>query len=340
MKSLIYITAYAKTEDKRNILRECIKSCKKLNMDILISSHAPLPEDIIQMVDYYVYDADNRFNNGSQHILWRSHNNVTAYKFLKYSYEFTIIKLIRNALYLAKANGYDLVLGTDFDNIFSDEDIEKLKSLKQQMIDEDKDFIFFHPEHAYWILDGEPLYGIYYDLYVTCAKLDKFFDTFDSYFPKTIEEYNKTMAYVDKNKPQCLEYYFYDAFKHKKRNAIIINQYIKEYLSSSQINISNIESHREVILLIPDDKGNNYLYTENTNKAPRTFKIRIGDVEAEHTLSDNTESFRVIKLTNDCTIEVAVYDNGTLIDTTVLEYQQDRHHEYQLNGRIEFSENR
>lgn len=59
MDTCISVGSFANTEEKQNILRECIKSLKQLNLPILIVSHTPLPYDIQEMVEYYFYDKNN-----------------------------------------------------------------------------------------------------------------------------------------------------------------------------------------------------------------------------------------------------------------------------------------
>jgi len=61
MKDLILITAFCNTTEKENYLRNLVSVIKKeSNFDILITSHSVLPEDIINSVDYYFYDKENK----------------------------------------------------------------------------------------------------------------------------------------------------------------------------------------------------------------------------------------------------------------------------------------
>jgi len=340
MKSLLFIKAYAKTEDKRNILRKCIESCKLLGFDIALTSHSVLPEDIVNSVQYYVYDFDNRFNNGEHHLTWKRIDNITVNRRAQRSHEFPIIKLIRNVLCLAKANGYEFVYGTDFDNIYHPDDIKKLLELKERMIREEKDFIFFHPSHASWTLDGEPLVGIYYDMYVYGGRLDKFFEIFDSYFPKTLEEYNKVMAYMEKGKPQLFEYYFYDAFKQRKRNTVIVDSYVKDYLDKSSINESNINSHNTVVEILPSNSRGHFLHISNEGINDYVFDVYINNNKVvTHVLSakELSSSFVVIELVEECDVRVDILENNILVETHNLPYRKDKHPEYARLGNIELS---
>lgn len=334
-KGIVCIPAYVNNEQRKEILKNCITSCKKLGMDIMVVSHSVLPEDIIKMVDYYVYDSDNTFSNGSHIILWKLFSGVKINILSKYSHEYPILKLIRNMLHTAKANGYTFFYAVDFDNIFSEEDIDKLLQLKLQAINEDKDFIFFYPENASWELDGEQVRGVYYDLYVYGGDVNKFLQVFDAYFPTTLDEYNKTLAFVSKGKPQCLEYYFYDAFKTKKSRSLIINSYVNEYLSSSKINESVLDTP-PVVTILPTDNGKYYLYIANDTLTECKFTVNMHGTNTEYLLTGVPiyDSYKLIELVDDCQITVNVSNSYSGNKTYNLEFSKQFHQEYLSNGII------
>lgn len=339
MKSLLYITAYAPTVDKQELLMRCIESCKALGVDILISSHAPLPEHIIRSVDYFIYDTDNRFSKSEGICFWKQVGNTTINIFGKKSHEFPIIKAIRNALYIAKGNGYEFMYGTDFDNIFSAEDIEKLIELKNRVVMEDKEVFFFYPPDASWILDGVSLKGIYYDIYVFGGYTNTILDAFDSYFPKTLEEYNDTLGHMVPNRPQCLEHYFYNAFQGVREKTLTINSYVKEYLTSSIINASTLNSTSCWIL--PASDGKHYVYMTNDNVEDYTFNVLVDDVHRMAlSLNGRTieQSFHLMELTEDCSIRVEVYNLDNLINTHYLEYRVHDTDKYVKDGNIQIKD--
>ena len=61
MKDLLLITSYCPDEIRENILRELINSLSKFNekYDIMIVSHTPIPVDIQNKVNYFLYDSKN-----------------------------------------------------------------------------------------------------------------------------------------------------------------------------------------------------------------------------------------------------------------------------------------
>ena len=334
-RDIICITAYVNNEERKNLLKECITACRKFGMDILVASHSVLTEDIIKMVDYYVYDADNRFNNGGHIILWKQFPNMKINILSKHSHEYPIIKLIRNMLYTAKANGYTFFYGLDFDNILSEQDVVKLLELKVQAEREDKDFIFFYPPDASWELDGELIRGIYYDIYVLGGNLDKYLKIFDAYFPTTIEDFNQTMAFVTKGKPQCLEHYHFDAFKNHKSRSLIINSYVHEYLSTSRINVSVLDKP-PVITILPTNTNKYYLYIANDTPTNQTFIITMYGKSTQYILNGThiENSYVLIELESDCDIQVEHHQLYAGVKIHDLQFRKNNN-DYSRNGIIE-----
>ena len=141
MKKIIIIDAYIANKEKENILRECISSFRKLNIDILLVSHSIIKQELIKLVDYYIYDKNNQFNNNNGYV-WRVFNDVEIRLYLNKSHEYSIIRAMRGALQYAKAMGYDYFYFTEFDNIIADVDIEWLEKSMTNLHESNKLFIF------------------------------------------------------------------------------------------------------------------------------------------------------------------------------------------------------
>ena len=59
MKDLFLITAYTPDDERKNLLRDFISSIDKKLFDIMVVSHSSIPEDIINKVNYFIYDSSN-----------------------------------------------------------------------------------------------------------------------------------------------------------------------------------------------------------------------------------------------------------------------------------------
>ena len=61
MKPIIIISAYCPDDERKQMLTNCVNSLQSLrkDFDILISTHAYVPEHIAKKVDFVFYDANN-----------------------------------------------------------------------------------------------------------------------------------------------------------------------------------------------------------------------------------------------------------------------------------------
>lgn len=62
---IIVIGTYPDTDTRIQLTIDCINSAKKLNRPIMLVSHFPIPEDIQETVDYYIYDKHNPLTHHS-----------------------------------------------------------------------------------------------------------------------------------------------------------------------------------------------------------------------------------------------------------------------------------
>lgn len=332
--SITIIDTYAPTVDKQRVLIQCIDACKKLNTDILLVSHCTLPEHIISMVDYYIFDRDNRFNNTNA-FAWKCVGNLTVNLNIRYSHEFPIIKSMRNAFSLAHGLGYEFFYFTEFDHIFSESDIERIKKLREDAYETDKDFIFFGPSDAVWIINGIEKYGIYYETSFFAGKVTPFITKFNRYFPGTLEEYNSSLALMVDETPGCLEHLFYDAFHTELDKSIVIQNYVKEYFHDSRTNVSSYKS--TTCKVLPANDGKHYLYVSNDNTNQLLFKVYFNDIEVNRfPLINNSpaESFTLLELLYDTEIRVDVYENDTLIHTHTEDYNMNNFDRFVTNGSV------
>ena len=73
-KCIFTIDTHPTSQDKINTLVETIKQIKQYGIDLLVTSHIPLPPPIVDMVDYYIYDKRDVLSPKSDMpVYWRQH---------------------------------------------------------------------------------------------------------------------------------------------------------------------------------------------------------------------------------------------------------------------------
>lgn len=329
MNTAVIIDAYIGSSDKEELLRECIRSTRSLGNTTILVSHCHIPSDILDMVDYHLFDKDNTFNNNHVYS-YTQKDDVEIRININKSHEFPIIRAMRASISLAKSLGHDFFYFTEFDHKYSDSDIQKIKSLETQMLDEEKDFIIFQPIDAIF---GD-IKGVYYETCFFGAKTDIFLDIFNSYFPTNIEEYNERFAY---RFPNCLEHFFYESFSPYRDKTVLTENYVKLYLTDSEINVSSYQNTKCVI--ISSESDNDYLYIANQNTSPYTFDVYIDNVlKSSFTMRNEflRGDFAYLPLKTDCEIRIDISNESEKIKTEYLQYSNNNKNEYKQNGVIIF----
>jgi hypothetical protein len=303
----------------------------------MVVSHHALPEHILGLVDYFVYDSNNTFNNYSGAFAWKMVGNLTVNIRITKSHNYPIVRSMRNAFGLANALGYEFFFFTEFDHTFSETDTQRLTELKYSMLDQSKDFLFFRPRNAVWQVDGVSIYDVYYETSFFAGKVAPFTKIFDGYFPSELNDFNSAFGQMEKDAPNCLEHLFYNAYHRFITKSVVIEQYVKEYFTDSKINVSSAENTKSLLLRAND--GRDFLYITNDNVDEYLFKVYMNEVEhSQVTLTSRTvaEGFAIIPLTYECDIKVLVYRHDTLASTHHLEYKVEDAHKFENNGSIVF----
>jgi len=318
-KKIHIVDAYATTVDKVEILRKCIESIKKMGGDIMLVSHCSFPQDIINSVKYHIYDADNTFNINNV-FGFRINGDIEINRNIPKSHEFTIVRAIRLAMVMAQRLKYEFFQFTEFDHIYSDEDVMKIYELDQKIKTENKDFLFFKPPTARF---GE-ITNKFYETCFFMGNIEKFINKFNSFFPETVEEYNDQFA---SGFPNNLEYFFFQMFGDD--NTLLIEDYVKSYFKSSEINLSSWSSSEIGILM--DDEDIAYLVIVNNNHIEYKYEININKKIKEVTLNSSHD---ITKLYESGTILIKIISNGQIIDIKKIMYDRNNHEEYKKLGSI------
>ena len=67
MKKIVLIQSHCNTNEKIEILKKNITELRKLDVDILLFSHIMIPSEVIESVDYFVYDKSTMIVYGFFH---------------------------------------------------------------------------------------------------------------------------------------------------------------------------------------------------------------------------------------------------------------------------------
>ena len=127
MKSIIIISAYCPDDERKQLLENCINSLQPIrkDFDILISTHAYIPEYIGKKVDFVFYDANNDliYDWDLMNTPWFSpYDGLTIVSSLisNFSTYSACNRIIMGGLGIAKNFGYTKAHYIDYDSIITD----------------------------------------------------------------------------------------------------------------------------------------------------------------------------------------------------------------------------
>ena len=129
-KQIVAIPTHADTDEKKELLIECINEMKKQGYAVIVSSHIPLDDIIYELSDYVIYDKDNPviyredFQKYSSYSFYTiNHPGIEAQFILSFNHGYAAIRLFKAMSAVAEANGYDIIHLVNYDYILHDEKV-------------------------------------------------------------------------------------------------------------------------------------------------------------------------------------------------------------------------
>jgi hypothetical protein len=150
MKELILITSHTPDNKREGLLRDFIKSIKDSEYDIMVVSHTPIPKDIMDGVDYFIFDKQNLllYNVEDKVIMQFENPNFIIYstETKRYNHCLSFIKLLKLGLSNAKNLNYKKVHFFEYDSM-----VNNFSEIKEnsKLIDS-VGTVFYNPLHLKW----------------------------------------------------------------------------------------------------------------------------------------------------------------------------------------------
>jgi hypothetical protein len=271
MKEIVILSCWTSTEYREKTLVDLIKQLKKLNKEILIASHYLVPDYIVNMVDYYIYDKTNTIYSmktlDSYPCDYYFENDYFRLEAVTISHSAALSRMFNIALNFVKSLNYDYFTIMEADMEFNNHDIQKIDNIKIDLKKQDKKLFFFklRPyEFPYWENNG--MFEIYETLCFG-GFLNEFMSKFT--FPQTIDEWNLSLLKDKKN--HNFEYLVTEAFKPYKNDYLILDS-VKNFFNQSKINTSSVLG-LDGVYCNPDDNDTPVLFLFNQTDKSRIYRI-------------------------------------------------------------------
>ncbi len=227
----VAVATYPNSEDVKNKTVDTINNIKdNLQIPVICTSHIhyePNPNELIDISDHYIMNPINTLTKQSYYRYYRgTHDNYNVFIDLwesenSYYHGPAVHQCYWNAVKLAKENGYKYAVLTNFDMLFSKNDIEKIKCTLNTVIANKTDGFFF-----YSMNEEGPTYAT-----VFCI-VDV--DMFLRKFPNEImneDDYNNLMTSVNSESNGLENIYFHVL---KNENLTVKNERESGYFESDK----------------------------------------------------------------------------------------------------------
>lgn len=150
----IVVASYPNSMDVKNKTVDTIRNIKQnMGLPVVCSTHIhyePDPDELIRETDHYIMNPINTLTNQSHYRYYRGqHNNYNVFIDLwesenSYYHGPAVHQCYWNAVKLAKELGYQYAVLTNFDMLFSKNDMEKIKCiLNTVMVNKTEGFFFY-----------------------------------------------------------------------------------------------------------------------------------------------------------------------------------------------------
>ncbi len=331
-KNIIIIDCYVNTDEKISILERSIEQLKKTGEHILLVAHCTIPDHIIKMVNYFIYDKDNEFNEKNLYLSWYDYNstydlniNLSTPGVLPpiKGHEFPIIKSMRNAFNFANYFDYEYFYFIEFDNYFDSNELNKIYKLKSDMVFNKKNFAF---------LKKFTQDKIAYETIFFIGKVSRMSEILNDYkrIPFTLFEFNLKFSY---NSPFSLEHIFADMFCDINNECLEIdNDFISFFKSENK----NLSAYVEPIAyIIPDTNENFFIVLMCHDKIDIKVVIKFNEqIIYENIL--NCKTLPAFKLTEEGIYHISFFNNQTCLKEQIEDYSIKNYNLYKNRGIINF----
>ena len=231
MKNIVIVNSYANTEAKLELLRNYVTQLRKLGHDILLTAHLPLPEDVIRLAEYYIYDKENFLLPKEQSAVTWFADDEEYINIYSQRHSYAIMKNVYIGLHFAKSMGYDNFIYSEYDATLTDGGLPLLQKMLDTVSQTDKKLFFFKQNYT-----GFNSYGTVYQTFVFSGNINFFIDNIP--LVKSFEEWCSVYPYA--NSSEQLETMFVQMLTPIIEHVHEELTEVEEFFGDTKLNVHNI----------------------------------------------------------------------------------------------------
>jgi hypothetical protein len=309
-KNVFIVSAYPFNEIRMNILKECLKSLKHPDFDIILATNLPIQDkEVNELCDFILYDKQDIKSWADYGMIlkdrgyWVTFPHFYAEIKFNNAYHYDIYRSIYLSTGLALSAGYEFFYYIEGDCELNQENIKDFLDLKNDALNKGKDMVFFKRDVDPNRIDGFEVE--HFSTVIFGGKLKYFQDNMK--LPITPEEWAKDEILII----NAFELFFYYKFKHLIDNFSL-------YDISIQSKVKKIGKLRktdeiwlsELLFFDENDSENAYCLAVNNNDVTAKIEIYVNNnLNQEFYLPPNYAHYLIYKITDifNTTVKRVVY---------------------------------
>lgn len=141
-KSIVIIDCFVHSKNVEEKLRNCIKNLKRYKQDVLLISNKVISEDVLELVDYYVYDKENRLFSDKIYsadpiTLYKIYDDIEIYEVLSgvQRHGLSVMRNLFKAIKIAKEYGYTHFHRVEVDDIMGEISLDNISLVHRLGLD-------------------------------------------------------------------------------------------------------------------------------------------------------------------------------------------------------------
>lgn len=310
MKKAIVIGTYPSDKTTEKMLVSCIEAVKAFEWDIILVSHLSLPQYIVDMVDYYIFDKKNILEPYHLTPFYWYSCDLFYLKLHGNGHMVPVCRNIINGIGLADLLGYKFCFYMESDNILNENDVNKLIFLQKDLSLYEKEMILFK-------LEGDRFESL-------------MFGTNPHYF-MTNQKLPVETSDIEKWKyPLTLEQIFYQNFKSLEEDCILVDVPSHKFLLRSRINV--LGNYFKVSILRVENSDNYILWISNYSENPNNVYVKINDGHVQTVVPNG---YMYIQVIFNSEYDVEICEDDRVYRKKFFTSEKDLK-EYDNNGYIKF----
>jgi len=268
-KIVYSITSHPSFKMSEDITLKCLNQIKSFGEKIILTSHCPVSPEIQSSVDYLIYDKNNPIINHD--FFTKSWFNTDEYYALlnitkngnNTNHALGVYLNYYNSILLAKQQGFDIAVCTNFDMVFSHTDKKVIDDIIKEMISENKKAFFMNtPERE----------GIHYKTIFFITEIDYFLNKFKYFLNE--ESYKNELNEIGSN-TNCLENFFYHNLKDESNILLLKEINENDLFPNSEINLFSLIEYYTILPLENDPNKFVIWFSSANSLDDRNLKLSV-----------------------------------------------------------------